>query len=100
MNSNVLLICGAAVSAVAAFAVYRWQQRSRVRGVKTWINAFLAARYGSLPGDVHINCSDDRFWPVLVDFALPGSKNRHRMQFACPGPQSTYTLISEMEEQR
>ena len=98
MNSNALLICIATFSAVAALVVYRWQQRSRVRGVKTWINAFLSARYGSLPGDVSINCSDDRFWLVLEDFVLPGSKNRHRLQFTCPGPQSTYALVSETEE--
>jgi hypothetical protein len=76
------------VAAIASFAVYRWRQRKRDR-IKTWICEFLAARCGHVPEDLNVNCSDDPFWPVIVDFVRPGSTLRHRLQFACPDSPST-----------
>src|SRR5262245_32683173 len=89
-----------ALAALAAFAVYRWRQRQRVRQVETWVKDYLVARYGVLPKDLHINCSDDTRWPVLVAFDGLRPGTRHSLQFACPGRPSTYSLLSEKEEHR
>jgi hypothetical protein len=87
-----------ALAALAAFAVYRWRQRRRVRRVEGWVEAYLVDRYGKLPAGLHINCSDDTLWPVLVAFDGPGGGPRHRLQFACPGPDATCSLLSEEED--
>lgn len=100
-SANLLLgVVAAGLVAAAVFLLYRWRQRQRVRRVETWVNAYLAARYGGLPSLVHINCSDDTSWPVLVEFETPRTGSRHRLQFTCGGPQSTFALLSAQEERR
>jgi hypothetical protein len=103
METNVQALIGvalAACAAVAAFAWYRWQQRKRGRQVETWVKDYLRARYGELPAHLGINRTNDPLWPVLVSFDNPRTGVRHRMQFACPGPHSTFSLHSEREEPR
>ncbi len=95
-----VLIAASALVALAAFALYRWQQRKRVRRVEGWVGGYLVARYGELPDHLNINCSDDRLWPVLVSFDSPRTETRHRLQFGCWGPPSTFSLLSEKEEKR
>jgi hypothetical protein len=90
-------LTGLGVIALVWFALYRSQQRARIRGVKGWVDEYLAARYGAPPGDLTVNCSDDPLWPVLVAFAHPRTGARHRLQFACPGGPRTFALRSEME---
>jgi hypothetical protein len=87
-------------AAIASFAFYRWRQRNRAARIKIWVGAFLVARYGQVPDDFNFNCSDDPYWPVIVDFVPRGSALRHRLQFACAGSPSSYLLISETEEER
>jgi hypothetical protein len=84
-----------AAAALAAFAVYRWRQRKRIRRIKDWVDAYVVDRYHKLPGDLHVNCSDDTLWPVLVGFADPLTGARHRLRFDCPGANATFSLISE-----
>jgi hypothetical protein len=93
-------LAGLAVAALAAFALYRWWQRRHVRQVGEWVKGYLTARYGALPERLHVNCSDDSLWPVLVAFDGPRPGTRHRLQFACAGPPATYALLSEKEEER
>ncbi len=103
MDRSVTVLIGIAAGVVAGiviFALYRWQQRRRVRRVEKWVKGWLSTRYGELPSPLHIDCSDDRLWPVLVDFDTPGTGIRHRLQFACPGPGSALSLISDIEEKR
>jgi hypothetical protein len=86
--------------ALAAFAVYRWGQRNRVRQIERSVKDYLMVRYGELPSDLNINCSDDPLWPVLVAFDSPRTATRHRLQFDCRGPHSPVSLLSETEEKR
>ena len=86
-------------SAIVAFVVYRWQQRQRIQEITAWIKEFLARRYGSLPEPLHIICTDDRLWPVLVSYEQPLNLTRHRLQFQCSGRPSDYALLSEQEEE-
>jgi hypothetical protein len=100
-NAEVLTVVAVLVLvALAAFAAYRWQQRTRVRRVKDWVKEFLVARYGDLPIHLNINCSDDLLWPVFVTFNEPRSGILHRLQFACGGQQSSFSVLSEKEEKR
>jgi hypothetical protein len=87
-----------AVTALAAFAVYRWRQRSHVCQVGEWVKSYLSARYGALPEHLHVNCSDDPLWPVLVAFDGPRPGARHHLRFACSGPSAKYALVSEKQE--
>jgi hypothetical protein len=89
-----------ALVALAAVAVYRWQQRKRVRQVERCVRDYLSARYGGLPNRLNINCSDDPLWPVLVAFDNPRNGSRHSLQFDCRGPHSTLSLLAEKEERR
>lgn len=93
-------MAGLALTALAAFALYRWAQRKRVRRVERWVGDYLTARYGGIPDGFHVNCSDDRLWPVLVDFADPHTGTRHYLQFSCTGPQTSLSLLSEKKDQR
>lgn len=99
-NSAEVLIGMAALglAATAAFAVYRWRQRNRVRRVEKWVKDYLCARYGELPNPLSINCSDDLLWPVLVAFDTPRTGIRHSMQFTCGRAHSSFALLSEKEE--
>jgi hypothetical protein len=87
-----------ALVALAAFAFYRWHQRKRVSWVQGRVREYLVARYGGLPNHLDINCSDDPLWPVLVAFDNPRTGIQHRLRFACPGPESTFSLLSEEEK--
>jgi hypothetical protein len=103
MQSNIAVLIGMAalaLMALAAFGVYLWRQRQRVRRAEVWVRDFLFARYGVLPDNLNINCSDDPLWPVLVDFDGPGTGNRHSLQFAYPGASSTLSLLCEKQERR
>jgi hypothetical protein len=73
------------IAGLVAYAIYRWQQRKRVHRVERWVKEYLSARYGELPAALHIDCSDDRLWPVLVDFISPRTGVRHHLQFTCGG---------------
>ena len=103
MEQSVAALVGMAALAITGpvvFALYRWAQRRRVRRVESWVGDYLSARYGRVPDRLHVNCSDDRHWPVLVDFADPRSGTWHYLQFSCTGPPSTFSLLSEKEEKR
>jgi hypothetical protein len=89
-----------ALTALAGVSLYRWQQRIRVRQVGGSIKDYLVARFGKLPDHLSINCSDDTLWPVLVAFDDARTGSRHSLQFACLGPPSTLSLLSEKEETR
>jgi hypothetical protein len=93
-------MAGLAFAALAAVAWYRVRQRKHVRQVGTWVTDYLVARYGELPDHLNINCSADSQWPVLVAFDSPRTGARHSLQFACPGPRSAFSLLSEKEENR
>jgi len=94
------LIGMVALAGLAAFAVYRWRQRERVRRVERWVSDFLVTREGRLPDNLHINCTDDRGWPVLVSFDGSSGEARHHLQFYCGGPTSAFAFLSEKEEAR
>jgi hypothetical protein len=100
MERNMAALIGmVGLAVLAAFAVYRWRQRDRVRRVERWVKDYLVTRGGQLPTNLHINCSDDTLWPVLVSFdGLPGGGTRHYLQFGCEGPVATFSLLSEKEE--
>ncbi len=89
-----------ALAVLAAFAIYRWRMRERVRRIKAWVTDYLVARHGAPLVDLHINCSDDPLWPVLASCTNPRTKGRHSLQFSCPGAPSTFALASESEEPR
>jgi hypothetical protein len=93
-----VVAAGLAVLALAAFAGYRHRQRQRRQEVGRWVRGFLAARYGAVPEGLHVNCSDDALWPVLVYFTSPRTGSRHDMRFSCGGPASTFSLLAGGEE--
>jgi hypothetical protein len=101
-NSPEVLIGMAALglTAAAAFVVYRWWQKKRIRRVEKWVKDYLRLRYGELPNPLTISCSDDPLWPVLVSFDTPCTGTRHSMRFTCGGTHSTFALLSKKEEQR
>jgi hypothetical protein len=98
-NTEVLTgIAALAITALAAFALYRWWQRRRARRVDGWVRGYLSDRYSRVPENLSIDCSDDRPWPVLVGFDSPATGARHRLQFSCPGASSTFRLLAETED--
>lgn len=88
------------LTALTAFACYRWSERQRAARVDAWVRSFLATRYGALPEHLHIICTDDRRWPVLVSFDRSASGTRHLLHFICAGASSRFFLKSETEEHR
>lgn len=96
----VLWMAAGSVAGLVAFGLYRWRQLRRVRRVEGWVGEYLSARYGKPPSALHVNCSDDRRWPVLVDFGNPVTGMYHRMQFACPGSGASLSLLREEWEMR
>jgi hypothetical protein len=101
MDTRVEILIGIAAVTVAvlfAYAIYRMRQRRRVHRVEMRVKEYLCGRFGDLPASLHIDCSDDRLWPVLVDFANPRTGVRHRLQFHCPGAGSSLALLSDKEE--
>ncbi|MFN0055843.1 MAG: hypothetical protein ACKV0T_27175 [Planctomycetales bacterium] len=100
-NSFDILLClGVLIAACVTFGAYRWSQIQRTTRIKGWIRDFLCGRYGMLPEPLVIHCTDDRRWPVLVQFDRPSPATRHRLQFMCGGLPSSLTLIAEIEERR
>jgi hypothetical protein len=100
-SSEVLI--GAALlvlAALAAFAVHRRRMRARVCRVEGWVRDYLTHQYGSLPAGLNVNCTDDTHWPVLVAFDDPATGSRRRLQFSCPGPSSTFSLLPGTEDAR
>jgi hypothetical protein len=93
-----VVAAGLAVLALAAFAAYSRRRRQRRREVGRWVRGFLAARYGAVPAGLHVDCSDDALWPVLVSFTSPRTGARHDMRFSCGGPASTFSLLAGGEE--
>lgn len=89
------LVVAAAAGAAAAFAVYRWRLWRRARRVDAWVRDYLARRFGGAPGSLHIDCSDDELWPVLVTFDDPDTGARRRLRFVCPGPGFACSLVSD-----
>jgi hypothetical protein len=89
-----------ALTALAAFAVYRWRQRERVRRIERWVKDYLSVRFDGQPNRLSINCSDDPLWPVLAAFEDPRTGIRWSLQFACAGSPSTFSLLSDKEETR
>jgi hypothetical protein len=99
-NGPALIGMALVVMSLAAFPVYRWWQQRRVHKVEAWVKEYLFGRYGELPNDLHIDCSYDRLWPVLVTFDTPHTGLRHSMQFDCGRAQPAWLLVSEGHEQR
>jgi hypothetical protein len=99
-SAAVLIGVAGSVAGLIAYAVHRRRQRGRARRVEQWVRGYLAGRYGEVPARLHVNCSDDRLWPVLVDFSSPRTGVRHRLRFDCPGAGSSLSLLSEEEGSR
>jgi len=102
MTENMTLLMGVAVllAALTAFGMYRWRRRRRIHEITNWIKSYLLARCGEMPEHLHINCTDDRLWPVLVTFDRTRQGTRHSLQFRCSEARSTFVLLSEKEEKR
>jgi hypothetical protein len=88
-------MAAAALLAVVAVAVYRRGRHRRALRVGASARAYLFDRYGQLPGNLTINCSDDTLWPVLVAFDHPKTGARHRLQFGVRERDSSVALVSE-----
>ncbi len=89
-----------AVLALVAFAGWWWRRGRRSRRLERWVKGYLVKRYGHVPEGLHVNCSDDQFWPLLVCFRCPRDGARHHLEFGCSGPFSTFVLLSETQEKR
>lgn len=103
MDRSVEILIGTATVVIAglvAYAIYQWLRRRRVHFVEGWVKEYLSGRYGELPVPLHIECSDDRLWPVLVNFTSPRSGVRHYLRFTVGRTHSTFALLSEKEEKR
>lgn len=96
---QVLLAIGVVVLG-AVVAARKRKQRDRVLSIELWVMDFLCGRYGKLPSELRIHCSNDRLWPVLARFDTPGTGLRHSIQFECGGSSPTWSLISERDEPR
>ncbi len=92
-------MAAAGLTAAAAFVVYRWWQKKRIRRVETWVKDYLCLRYGVLPNPLTINCSEDPLWPVFVSFDTPHNGTRHSLRFTCGRTHSSFALLSKKEEQ-
>jgi len=90
------VICG--LISLLAFTYHKARQRRRVYAVHTWVREWLSARYGLVPTHLHINCTDDLRWPVLVSFTHPRTGTRQNLRLACGGQLSTFSVLSETEE--
>jgi hypothetical protein len=89
-----------ALLAALLFALYRRGFHQRKRRIIGLVEGHLAAQHGQLPSPLHINCSDDDSWPMLVSYTHPRTGSRHRAQFACWGPPPGLFLLSEVIETR
>lgn len=95
---QVLFAIGFLFLGAMVLAAYQRRLRNRIHSIEMWVMDFLRGRYGKVPSQLHIHCSNDRLWPVLVRFDMPGIGLRHSMQFQCGGPSQTWSLISERDE--
>ncbi len=100
MDKSVLASICVGLTVLAVFSGYRWRQRSRVRAIEEWVTRYLFTRFGGPLDEVNITCTDDRRWPVLASCRDPRTRIRHRLRFSCPGPSSTFELLSEVQECR
>jgi hypothetical protein len=92
-------LVGILLVTLVAIGIHRWIQERRKARVKLWIGDFLASRYGKLPENLQINCTDDQLWPVIVTFD-GASGSRHLLHFTCAGAPTKFCLASEREESR
>jgi hypothetical protein len=100
-SAEVLMwMAGLALIALAAFVVYGWRRRARVRRVEGWVRNYLVARFGGLPDRLSINWYGDPLAPVLVNFADPRTGTRQHFRFACTGAPATFRLLLEREVER
>ena len=100
-NVEVLIgIAGLAVLALAGFAVWKWRQQKRALEVDRCVREYLTKRDGQLGDDLHIHCTADELWPVLVSFQNRRDGKRHRLQFSCGRSASALLLLSETVEER
>ena len=90
-------LAGILLVTLVACGVHRWVQVRRRARIKLWISDYLASRYGRLPDNLHINCTDDQLWPVIVTFNV-ASGSRHVLHFNCAGAPTKFCLASEQEE--
>lgn len=97
---QVLCAIGLMFFGAVVLAAQKRKRRDRVLSIERWVMDFLRSRYDTLPSQLSIHCSNDRLWPVLARFDMPGSDLRHSMQFECGGTSPTWSLISERDEQR
>jgi hypothetical protein len=88
-------VAATALAVVAAVAVYRRGRRRRALRVEASARKYLSDRYGALPKNVTVNCSDDALWPVLVAFDHPQAGVRHRLEFGVREQDASVSLISE-----
>lgn len=94
----VVIIAVLLAAAVVALILYRRRCRERVWRVEAAVKEILRTRYGEVPPQLMIHCSDDELWPVLVSFVSPRTDRRHRLQFAFSVMGSSCSLTSEVEE--
>ncbi len=92
---TVVFVLVLAIATICGFFVYRWRQQQRVRDVNLKIKDYLRGRFGRVPDNLTINCSDDPLWPILVSFTTAPYDDKHRLQFMCAGPISTLALLTE-----
>ena len=88
-------VAAAALVAVLAVVAYRRGRRRRALRVEAAARKYLSGRYGALPKNLTVNCSDDALWPVLVAFEHPQTGARHRLQFSVCERDASLSLDSE-----
>ena len=99
-RSLVAFLVMAGVALLAVFVVYQWVQQKRIHRVEQWVRDYLVKRDGELADDLHIDCTTDTRWPVLVSWTGRRDGSKHRLQFDCGGSTATFSLLSEKVEHR
>jgi hypothetical protein len=98
VDKQVEVLVGVAAAALVALLVvvaYRRGRRRRALRVEAAVGKYLSGRYGALPKNLTVNCSDDALWPVLVAFDHPQTGARHRLEFGVREQDASVSLISE-----
>jgi hypothetical protein len=99
MTQMLALAGGVAIVGLIVLAIFRAQQRERVRRINAWVRDYLFLNHKSdFLRDLRINCSSDSLWPVIVRFIDSRTGVHHCLQFACSGSTSTFCLKSASEE--
>ena len=93
-------MAGLALITLAAFVVYGWRRRARVRRVEGWVRDYLVTRFGGLPDFLSINWHGDPLALVLVNFIAPRTGIRQHFRFAYAGTPANITLLLEREVER